>query len=361
MFNIYVFLGLSINTTTVKEHHKEVEDVTHNIDEDITIDKLNDEALFQADDIKETVSDKSAYDPSEKDNIQHRNEIAESLSKTISSSQNNKEEDYDEEDDEEENDGEEKSDHINNLLELEIKALLNILISLSDESPDTGEVFESNIEPNNFEQVNAETFEESAMESCQIRNQANTHGNLVSDLENGLQLIFLNYEEKPKMENPKPLCVSNYLVEEQHKYVNPSFFMSCEQESEAEHIIDLKNSPIRESREMCELTNISEKRISIEESDARTYINEIENTNFQESIFENFQSSECTEAQLSNEDSENTIDLLHENNESALPLTLTSFENISSNDKTLKTVENVEKESPCVFSDVEIEQPVYSH
>ena len=64
-------------------------------------------------------------------------------------------------------------------------------------------------------------------------------------------------------------------------------------------------------------------------------------------------------AQLSNEDSENTTDLLHENNESAPPLTLTSFENISSNDKTLKTVENDEKESPCVFSDVEIEKPVY--
>ena len=109
------------------------------------------------------------------------------------------------------------------------------------------------------------------------------------------------------------------------------------------------------------LTNISETRINLEESGACTYINETENTNFQESIFENFQSSECTEAQLSNEDSENTIDLLHENNESALPLTLTSFENISSNDKTLKTVENVEKESPCVFSDIEIEKPVYSH
>ena len=209
MFNISVFLGLSINTTTVKEHHKEVEDVTHNIDEDITIDKLNDEAFFQADDIKETVSDKSAYDPSEKDNIQHRNEIAESLSKTIYYSQNNKEEDDEEEDGGEENDKEEDeeeiSDHINNLFELEIKALLNILISLSDESPESEEVFDSNIEPNNFEQVNAETFEESAIESCQIRIQENTQENLV--LEN-LQSIFLNYEEKPpssKMENTKAL------------------------------------------------------------------------------------------------------------------------------------------------------------
>ena len=131
MFYIFVVLGLPINTTPVKEHRKEVEDVTHKIDEDIKIDKLNrmelhnDEAFFQAYDVKETKSEISVYDSSEKDNIQVRNEIAESLSKTISSSQNNKEEDYDEEDDEEEKDGEEKSDHINNLLELEIKSMLN--------------------------------------------------------------------------------------------------------------------------------------------------------------------------------------------------------------------------------------------
>ena len=143
MFNIFVFLGLSINTTTVKEHHKEVEDVTHNIDEDITIGKLtgrglhNDEAFFQANDVKGTV-EKSAYDSSEKDDIQDRNEITESLFKTIYSSQDNKEEEDDEEDNEEEADEEgeeeEKSDHINNLLELEIKAQLNILISLSDDN-----------------------------------------------------------------------------------------------------------------------------------------------------------------------------------------------------------------------------------
>ena len=63
--------------------------------------------------------------------------------------------------------------------------------------------------------------------------------------------------------------------------------------------------------------------------------------------------------QQSNEDSENTTDLLHENSESALPMTLISFENISSNDKILKSVENEKKESPCVFSDIEIEKPVY--
>ena len=77
MFYIFVVLGLSINTTPDKEHHKEVEDMTHNIDED----KLNgrglhnDEAFFQAYDVKERVS---AYDSPEKDDIQNRNEIAES-------------------------------------------------------------------------------------------------------------------------------------------------------------------------------------------------------------------------------------------------------------------------------------------
>ena len=79
MFNIFVFLGLSINTTTVKEHHKEVEDVTHRIDEDIKIDKLNRMELHNdAYDVKETKSEISVYDSSEKDNIQVRNEIAES-------------------------------------------------------------------------------------------------------------------------------------------------------------------------------------------------------------------------------------------------------------------------------------------
>ena len=53
MFYIFVVLGLPINTTPVKEHRKEVEDVTHKIDEDKKIDTLNgrvlhnDEAFFK--------------------------------------------------------------------------------------------------------------------------------------------------------------------------------------------------------------------------------------------------------------------------------------------------------------------------
>ena len=72
--------------------------------------------------------------------------------------------------------------------------------------------------------MNAETFEESAIESCQIRIQENTQENLV--LEN-LQSISLNYKEKPpssKMENTKALFVSNCLVEEQHTKIEPHFF-----------------------------------------------------------------------------------------------------------------------------------------
>ena len=92
----------------MKEHQKEGEDITHTIAEDMKIDTLNgrglqkDEAFFQAYDVKETVSEKSAYDSSEKDDIQDRKEIAERLSKTIFSYQNNKEKDDEKEDDEEE-------------------------------------------------------------------------------------------------------------------------------------------------------------------------------------------------------------------------------------------------------------------
>ena len=59
--------------------------------------------------------------------------------------------------------------------------------------------------------------------------------------------------------------------------------------------------------------------------------------------------------------------MLQDNSESALPLTLKSFENISSDYKTLKILEDdindnettIEKESPSVFSDIEIEKLVY--
>ena len=96
--------------------------------------------------------------------------------------------------------------------------------------------------------------------------------------------------------------------------------MNFEQESNVEQSINLEKlqSPqIRETGEMSPLTNSSEMSINLEESNGCTYINEIENENFQEGIFEH---KESTEMQLSNEYSDKTTKLLHENNGSALSL-----------------------------------------